>query len=78
MPLLDIPRLYRSRFGVHCYRLRSGARDQRVSLGTKNPLVAHMMAAKINEAVEAAKSLGDVIFSRWGYIAIADEHEAGL
>ncbi len=31
-------------------RLRSGDRDQRVSLGTKDPLAAHMMAAKIKEA----------------------------
>jgi len=56
MSVLDVPRLYRNRCGVFCFRLRSGTRDQRVSLGTKHPLTAHMIAARINAAVWAARA----------------------
>lgn len=56
MSVLDVPRLYRNRCGVWCFRLRSGARDQRVSLGTKCPLTAHMIASKINAAVSSARA----------------------
>jgi integrase len=56
MSSFDVPRLYRNRCGVFCFRLRAGSRDQRVSLGTKNPLAAHMIASKINAAVASARA----------------------
>ena len=56
MSSLEVSRLYRNRCGVFCFRLRSGARDQRVSLGTKCPLTAHMIASKINAAVSSARA----------------------
>jgi integrase len=56
MSFLDVPRLYRNRCGVFCFRLRAGARDQRVSLGTKSALTAHMIASKINAAVSSARA----------------------
>jgi integrase len=56
MSSFDVPRLYRNRCGVFCFRLRAGARDQRVSLGTKSPLTAHMIASKINAAVASARA----------------------
>ena len=56
MSFLDVPRLHRNRCGVYCFRLRSGARDQRVSLGTKCPLTAHMIVSKINAAVASARA----------------------
>jgi integrase len=56
MSSLEVSRLYRNRCGVFCFRLRSGARDQRVSLGTKCPLTAHMIASKINAAVASARA----------------------
>jgi len=56
MSSFDVPRLYRNRCGVFCFRLRAGPRDQRVSLGTKSPLVAHMIASKINAAVASARA----------------------
>jgi hypothetical protein len=58
MSVLDVPRLYRNRCGVWCFRLRTGARDQRVSLRTKCPLAAHMIASKINAAVSSARARG--------------------
>ncbi len=56
MSSVDVPRLYRNRCGVFCFRLKAGARDQRVSLGTKCPLTAHMIASKINAAVSSARA----------------------
>jgi len=56
MSSFEVPRLYRNRCGVFCFRLRAGSRDQRVSLGTKNPLAAHMIASKINAAVASARA----------------------
>jgi integrase len=56
MSSFDVPRLYRNRCGVFCFRLRTGTRDQRVSLGTKSPLAAHMMASRINGAVASARA----------------------
>lgn len=56
MSSFDVPRRYRNRCGVFCFRLRSGSRDQRVSLGTKCPLTAHMIASKINAAVSSARA----------------------
>lgn len=56
MSSLHVPRLFRNRCGVWCCRLRSGARDQRVSQGTKCPLAAHMIASKINAAVSSARA----------------------
>ena len=56
MSSFDVPRLYRNRCGVFCFRLRTGARDQRVSLGTKSALTAHMIASKINAAVASARA----------------------
>jgi len=56
MPSLDVVHLTRNRCGVYCFRLRSGSLDQRVSLGTKCPLTAHIMAARINAAVQAART----------------------
>ena len=50
--------LYRNRCGVFCFRLRSGARDQRVSLGTRCALTAHLIASKINAAVASARARG--------------------
>lgn len=58
MPLLEVPRLYRNRCGVFCFRLRSGAIDARVSLRTKCPLTAHMIVQLLNTAVDAAKGQG--------------------
>ena len=56
MSSFDVPRLYRNRCGVFCFRLRAGTRDQRVSLGTKSPIAAHIMASRINEAVRSARA----------------------
>ena len=58
MPSITVPRLYRNRCGVWCFRLRSGATDARVSLRTKDALAAHMMARNINETLAAAKQGG--------------------
>ena len=58
MPLLEVPRLYRNRCGIWCFRLRSGAVDARVSLRTKCPLVAHILARSLNTAIDAAKGEG--------------------
>lgn len=58
MPAIQVQRLYRNRCGVWCFRLRAGTADSRVSLGTKDALAAHMMAAKINDAIEAARASG--------------------
>lgn len=56
MSFVDVLRLYRNRCGVFCFRLKAGARDQRVSLGTECPLAAHMIASKINAAVASARA----------------------
>jgi integrase len=58
MPMLEVPRLYRNRCGVFCFRLRSGAVDARFSLRTKCPLVAHILARSLNTAIDAAKGEG--------------------
>ena len=58
MPLLEVPRLYRNRCGVFCFRLRSGAVDARVSLRTKCSLTAHMIVQRLNTAIDAAKGQG--------------------
>ena len=55
MPVLEVPRLYRNRCGVFCFRLRSGAIDARVSLRTKCALTAHMLVQRLNAAIAAAK-----------------------
>ena len=55
MPVLEVPRLYRNRCGVFCFRLRSGATDARRSLRTKCPLEAHILAQRLNTAIDAAK-----------------------
>ena len=54
MSAFDVPRHYRNRSGVCCFRLRTGTRDQRVSLGAKSPLATHMMASRIDGAVDSA------------------------
>jgi integrase len=56
MSSFDVPRLYRNRCGVFCFRLKAAARDQRVSLGTKCSLTAHIIASKINAAVSSARA----------------------
>ena len=58
MPALLVPRLYRNRCGVWCFRLRSDAAYSRVSLRTKCELTAHMMASWINSFIDAAKEAG--------------------
>ncbi len=58
MPQIDVPRLYRNRCGVWCFRLRSGAQDSRLSLRTKCELTAHILARRINAAIDSVKGNG--------------------
>lgn len=55
MPQIKVPRLYLNRCGVYCFRHKTAASDRRISLGTKCPRTAAVLALELNINIEKSK-----------------------
>lgn len=57
MPRLSVPRLFKNRCGVYCFRLKEDGRDRRISLRTKCPMSAAILAYDLNSQVEKRRAM---------------------
>jgi integrase len=57
MPQIRIPRVFRNHCGTYCFRLKQDGRERRISLHTKCPLTAAILAFDLNARVEKERAL---------------------
>lgn len=57
MPQIKAPRLYRNRCGVFYFRLKTAQQDRKVSLRTKCPTTANIVALQLNAVIERKRAM---------------------
>ncbi len=57
MPQIKAPRLYRNRCGVFYFRLKTAQQDRKVSLRTKCPVTANIVALQLNAVIERGRAM---------------------
>nr|WP_083859867.1 site-specific integrase [Herbaspirillum sp. B39] len=59
MPQIKAPRLYLNRCGVYYFRLKTKDKDRKVSLRTKCPVTANIVALQINAVIERGRAMNN-------------------
>ena len=57
MPQIKAPRLYLNRCGVFYFRLKTKEKDRKVSLRTKCPTTANIVALQLNAVIERGRAM---------------------
>lgn len=57
MPQIKAPRLYLNRCGVYYFRLKTKDKDRKVSLRTKCPVTANIVALQLNAVIERRRAM---------------------
>src|SRR5450830_1208564 len=57
MPQIKAPRLYLNRCGVFYFRLKTKEKDRKVSLRTKCPVTANIVALQLNAVIERGRAM---------------------
>lgn len=59
MPQIKAPRLYLNRCGVYYFRLKTKDKDRKVSLRTKCPVTANIVALQLNAVIERGRAMNN-------------------
>ncbi|NUT61443.1 site-specific integrase [Herbaspirillum sp. C9C3] len=59
MPQIKAPRLYLNRCGVFYFRLKTKDKDRKVSLRTKCPVTANIVALQLNAVIERGRAMNN-------------------
>jgi hypothetical protein len=68
MPQIKAPRLYKNRCGVFYFRIKSKDEDRRVSLRTKCPVTANIIALRLNADLERERTMSKPKISDFSFL----------